>query len=280
MFDDGAEGRPARNIRAARGRSTRTRGKGTLPAVSWITPAQAVSEHPPALVTARPDVRDRADQRDHAQPRLELDGDLPRLGRLGRLLRPRQAAEVDGQGYGLRVPGIVISPYAKQGYIDHQVLSFDAYLKFIEDDFLGGARLDPKTDGRPDPRPDVRENAKILGNLAQDFDFNQKPRPPDRPAAPPAVQLSPAPLLALLLALGPTAGGAAVSRAARLIAKRRLGQCSGVTQSASGLVWLRLREVGFRVALRRSRIGRDGVGLALGVRQRRLRERGRGSHRA
>lgn len=36
-------------------------------------------------------------------------------------------------------------------YIDHQVLSHDAYNKFIEDDFLGGQRLNPATDGRPDP---------------------------------------------------------------------------------------------------------------------------------
>ena len=76
------------------------------------------------------------------------------------------------------MPGLVISPYARQGYIDHQTLSFDAYLKFIEDDFLGGQRLDPRTDGRPDPRPDVRENASILGDLANDFDFNQPPRSP------------------------------------------------------------------------------------------------------
>ncbi|HEY5172350.1 MAG TPA: hypothetical protein VIK54_11560, partial [Acidimicrobiia bacterium] len=68
--------------------------------------------------------------------------------------------------------------YAKQGFIDHQVLSHDAFLKFIEDDFLGGARLDPATDGRPDPRPDVRENAPQLGDLANDFDFAQSPRPP------------------------------------------------------------------------------------------------------
>jgi phospholipase C len=85
---------------------------------------------------------------------------------------------VDAQGYGLRVPALVISPYARHGYIDHQVLSFDAYLKFIEDDFLHGQRIDPLTDGRPDPRPDVRENEKILGNLAKDFNFEQKPRPP------------------------------------------------------------------------------------------------------
>jgi phospholipase C len=85
---------------------------------------------------------------------------------------------VDAQGYGLRVPALVISPYARRGYVDHQVLSFDAYLKFIEDDFLGGRRLDPRTDGRPDPRPDVRENARVLGDLRNDFDFAQRPRPP------------------------------------------------------------------------------------------------------
>ena len=56
-----------------------------------------------------------------------------------------QPPTVDAQGYGLRVPGLVISPYAKKGYIDHQILSFDAYLKFIEDDFLHGAA--PRTRG-------------------------------------------------------------------------------------------------------------------------------------
>ncbi|HKV54151.1 MAG TPA: alkaline phosphatase family protein, partial [Candidatus Binataceae bacterium] len=85
---------------------------------------------------------------------------------------------VDQNGYGLRVPGIVISPYAKSGFIDHQTLSFDAYVKFIEDDFLSGERLDPANDGRPDPRPDIRENSPILGDLANDFDFSQSPRPP------------------------------------------------------------------------------------------------------
>ncbi len=85
---------------------------------------------------------------------------------------------VDENGYGLRVPAMVISPYAKAGYIDHQTLSFDAYDKFIEDDFLHGQRIDPRTDGRPDPRPDVRENVKILGDVAADFNFAQPPRPP------------------------------------------------------------------------------------------------------
>ena len=36
------------------------RAAGTLPAVSWIVPSQAVSEHPPALVSERPGATSRA----------------------------------------------------------------------------------------------------------------------------------------------------------------------------------------------------------------------------
>ena len=74
---------------------------------------------------------------------------------------------IDKAGYGLRVPSMVISPYAKKGYVDHQTLSSDAYLKFVENDFLGGARLNPKTDGRPDPRPDVREERQTARQRGQ-----------------------------------------------------------------------------------------------------------------
>ena len=84
----------------------------------------------------------------------------------------------DQNGDGLRVPGIVISPYANRGYIDHQTLSHDAYVKFIEDVFRNGQRLDPTSGGRPDPRPGVRETKSLLGNLINDFDFSQAPDPP------------------------------------------------------------------------------------------------------
>ena len=83
---------------------------------------------------------------------------------------------VDDNGYGLRVPGLVISPYARRGSIDHTELSFDSYLKLIEDRFLGGARLDPATDGRPDSRPTVRE--PLAGDLLNAFDFTQPPQAP------------------------------------------------------------------------------------------------------
>ena len=152
-------------------------GRGALPAVSWIAPTQANSDHPPAnLATGQAYVTNLINTimrgPDWASTAIFLAWD-DWGGFYDHVVPPR----VDQNGYGLRVPALVISPYAKQGFIDHQTLSFDAYNKFIEDDFLGGARLDPATDGRPDPRPDVRENASILGNLAADFDFSQPPRP-------------------------------------------------------------------------------------------------------
>ena len=84
--------------------------------------------------------------------------------------------KVDANGYGIRVPMLVISPYAKQGFVDHTTASFDSTLKFIEDRFFGSQRLDPTTDGRPDPRPTVRENAPVAGDLRSAFDFTQPPR--------------------------------------------------------------------------------------------------------
>jgi phospholipase C len=151
---------------------------GNLPAVSWITPSQAVSDHPPALITAGQTYVTSVINEIMRSPDWSSTAIFLAWDDWGGFYDNVAPPKVDAQGYGLRVPGLVISPYAKRGYIDHQVLSFDAYLKFIEDDFLGGVRLDPKTDGRPDPRPDVRENASILGDLTKDFDFNQKPRPP------------------------------------------------------------------------------------------------------
>jgi hypothetical protein len=151
---------------------------GTLPAVSWITPSQPDSEHPPALISQGQAwvtglVNAIMQGPDWSSTAIFLTWDD-----WGGFYDHVQPPKVDENGYGLRVPGIVISPYARQGYIDHQTLSFDAYTKFIEDDFLGEQRLDPSTDGRPDPRPDVREDLPQLGNLTADFDFNQTPRPP------------------------------------------------------------------------------------------------------
>jgi phospholipase C len=151
---------------------------GTLPAVSWVVPSNAVSEHPPSPVSAGQSYVTSLVNAVMNSPNWDSTAIFLAWDDWGGFYDHVVPPSVDQLGYGLRVPGIVISPYAKANYIDHQALSFDAYDKFIEDDFLKGQRIDPRSDGRPDPRPDVRENEKILGNLVEDFNFNQSPRAP------------------------------------------------------------------------------------------------------
>ena len=151
---------------------------GKLPAISWIVPNGKTSEHPPALISDGQAYVTNLINTIMQGPDWSSTAIFLAWDDWGGFYDHVVPPHVDASGYGLRVPALVISPYAKKGYIDHQTLSFDAYVKFIEDVFLGGQRIDPKTDGRPDPRPDVRENAPQLGNLLADFDFSQLPRPP------------------------------------------------------------------------------------------------------
>src|SRR6266496_1933322 len=156
-------------------------------AVSWVTPSGPNSDHPPASVHQGQAYVTSIVNAAMKSPDWNSTAIFVTWDDWGGFYDHVVPPQVDGNGYGLRVPALVISPYAKKGYIDHQILSSDAYLKFIEDDFLSGARLDPRTDGRPDPRPDVREDQPILGNMTQDFNFSQPPRPPMLlPTNPPA----------------------------------------------------------------------------------------------
>ena len=151
---------------------------GSLPAVSWVVPSGPVSEHPPGAVSAGQSYVTSLINAVMASPDWNSTAILLSWDDWGGFYDHVAPPSVDLNGYGLRVPGLVISPYAQRGYIDHQTLSFDAYDKFIEDLFLNGQRIDPHTDGRPDPRPDVRENESALGNLMSDFDFSQAPLAP------------------------------------------------------------------------------------------------------
>ncbi len=60
-----------------------------------------------------------------ATPLLGADG-KPALGRCG---------------YGARLPLLVISPYAKHNYIDHTLTDQSSVLKFVEDNWLAGQRI-------------------------------------------------------------------------------------------------------------------------------------------
>jgi phospholipase C len=151
---------------------------GTLPSVAWVIPANQVSEHPPNGVAEGQAYVTTLINAVMSGPSWDSCAIFVTWDDWGGFYDHVIPPVVDENGYGLRVPALVISPYARAGYIDHQTLSFDAYVKLIEDLFLHGQRLDPATDGRPDPRPTVREAIPTLGDLINDFDFSQPPLPP------------------------------------------------------------------------------------------------------
>ena len=177
QFDTVYEDKQAQNIESTSAFFPAAKS-GQLPAVSWITPNNVDSEHPPARVSDGQAWVTKVINAIMQGPDWSSTAIFLNWDDWGGYYDGVKPVSVDQQGYGLRVPALVISPYARRGYVDSQIMSTDGYLKFIEDRWLGGQRLDPKTDGRPDNRPDVREAKSQLGDLLKAFDFNQPPAPP------------------------------------------------------------------------------------------------------
>jgi phospholipase C len=168
---------------------------GSLPQVSWIVPAAGSAEHPPDRITTGMEYVTglvNAVMQSSAWPNTAIfitwddwggfyDHVVPPNVDVNKTAYPIQ-------GFGIRVPGIMISPYARQGSIDSSVLSFDSYATFIEDVFTGSARLDPAQLGIPDKRPDIRDELTSVtfpdgttapvGNLLDEFDFSKQPLAP------------------------------------------------------------------------------------------------------
>ena len=169
---------------------------GTLPAVSWIIPDASVSEHPPATVTEGMEhvtslVNAVMQSPDWANTAIFVTWDD--LGGSYDHIAP-PVVDTNGsatpvQGYGIRVPGLMISAYAKPGLIDHSVSELrqlrQFYRRFVHE---RRARLDPALLGIPDNRPDIRDlltsvtfiggKTARLGSLLNEFDFSQGAQPP------------------------------------------------------------------------------------------------------
>jgi phospholipase C len=158
----------------------RAAADGTLPSVSWVMPYVGVGEHPSADEPIWKGQRHvtRVINALMRGPDWEQTAIFLTWDDWGGFYDHVEPPRVDENGYGIRVPGLLISPWARSGMIDSQILSFDAYLKLIEDLFLSKERLNPRTLSRPDSRPTVREKVPILGDLLKEFDFGQQPLPP------------------------------------------------------------------------------------------------------
>jgi phospholipase C len=146
---------------------------GSLADVSWVTPTCGNSDHPgcgapggqtgPAWVGAVVNAVGQSKYWNNTAILIVWDD----WGGLYDHVRP---AQISSDGLGFRVPLIVVSPYAKAGYVSHVNHEFGSILHFTENIF--GLPSLQTADARAD-------------DLADCFDFAQSPRafqPIDAPA--------------------------------------------------------------------------------------------------
>jgi phospholipase C len=81
-------------------------------------------------------------------------------------VKPNSTAYNDRCGFGPRQPLLIVSPYAKQNYVDHSITDQSSIIKFIEDNWQLGRIGDQSADA----------TAGDLGNMF-DFDPNAKSAP-------------------------------------------------------------------------------------------------------
>lgn len=135
--------------------------KGTLPAVSWVIPDLQWSDHPITTSNLGPQWVGDVVNAIGKSPYWKSTAIVVLWDDWGGYYDNAPPKQKDYVGLGIRVPCIIISPYAKHGVVSHTPYEFGSVLKFLERTF-GLASLNTT---------DVRSNS-----LEDSFDFSQKPR--------------------------------------------------------------------------------------------------------
>jgi phospholipase C len=135
-----------------------------LPPVTWITPRFDVSEHPEYSFCEGENWTTQVVNAIMRSPMWEDTAVFITWDDYGGFYDHVPPPQVDRFGFGFRVPLLVISPYARQGYVTGELGEFSSVLRFIEDNWGLGQLTHRDRDAR---------------NLSSSFDFTQEPRPPE-----------------------------------------------------------------------------------------------------
>jgi phospholipase C len=135
-----------------------------LPPMTWIAPRYEVSEHPQFNFCVGENWSTRVINAIMRSPMWDSTAIFVTWDDYGGFYDHVAPPQVDDFGLGIRVPLLVISPYAKKGEIDHRLGEFSSVLRFVEASW-GLTQLTHRD-------RDARD-------LSYDFDFTQEPRPPD-----------------------------------------------------------------------------------------------------
>lgn len=135
-----------------------------LPPVTWVTPRFELSEHPEFSLCHGENWTTEIVNAIMESPMWEDTAIFLTYDDWGGFYDPAAPPTLDPIGLGIRVPTWTISPYAKEGVVDHRLGEFSSIVRFIEDNW----RLVQLT-----------ERDEQANNMAYNFDFRQDPRPPD-----------------------------------------------------------------------------------------------------
>jgi phospholipase C len=149
---------------------------GTLPSVSWITPGQweppgmpsvcvgqDISEHPPARLDCGMDYVSSLVNAIMQSKYWQSTAIIITWDDYGGFYDHVKPPVIDAYGEGFRVPTLIISPWAKHGYIDNTFYEFGSMLKLAESTFNVSS---------------LGNRDAISNNMLDAFDFSQTPQPP------------------------------------------------------------------------------------------------------
>ena len=136
---------------------------GKLPAVSWLTPSFPLSDHPPASICEGENWFVRTMNQLMASPEWSSTAVILTWDDFGGYYDHVAPPHLDLYGLGPRVPMILISPWAKRGFVDHRTMEFASVLRFIETIF---------------DLPPLTSRDANTDDMLSAFDFTDPPAPP------------------------------------------------------------------------------------------------------
>ena len=136
--------------------------EGKLPAVSWLVTGE-MSEHPPYSTCAGENWTVEQLNAIMSGPDWNSTAVFVTWDDGGGFYDHVPPPRIDSTGLGPRVPLLIISPFARKGFVSHTPYDFASFLAFVEKRF-GLGPLTPRN--------------QQANDMLDSFDFNQKPLPP------------------------------------------------------------------------------------------------------
>ncbi len=163
---------------------------GTLPQVSFLITESLISEHPPADIQMGQHSMSEVINALMASKLWQSSALFFTYDEGGGFFDHVPPPQVDAYGMGFRVPMLVVSPWARRGYVSGQLYEHSSVLKFIErrfglpslasvnhqfDTSTPGTNNDAANDKPRGPAAPPRDGLARIGDFYEVFDFSQDP---------------------------------------------------------------------------------------------------------